>query len=450
LLGVSGEAPPGLGFVSRAAVVLLFVCVVTLARASGASADNEGPPLAAVAHGSDVHLFWRGSNGDLYENIESAGKWQGPADTGIDSLASAPTAAIGPAGADYVFWKGADGALWEASTTGSGWSGPVSLGMGQLGSQPAAASWTDSSGQTGFVVMWQGTDGALWEGWYSGGIWNGPQSLGMGPLGSAPTVGAISFLQSSAIILANWRGTQGDLWEAITAGGPAGSFSGPTDDGMGPLGSAPSEAISPDYVVWVVWEGTDGRLWETRGYKNTWTGPYATGVGPLGSAPTVVITDTSSDQQTAFWIGADGNIWEATGSENNWSGPASVGPLAPYPSNQQTPVQVSTPTPKGLHALHVRMVMGWTWHGGSTRLRWIRFLHLPRHHRLRISCRGRGCPPPGQLAKKTTLRRAVKALERRHYRAGQRLTIELSAPGFAPERIEVLIHFGELPLERLL
>ncbi len=432
-------------------MAVIVACAAALAGAPVAAADNQGRPLAAVAHGGDVHLFWRGANGDLYENIEFGGRWQGPVNTGIGPLASAPTATIGPADADYVFWEGTDGALWEAYTTGSGWGGPVRLGMGTLGSQPAAASWTDASSQTGFVVAWQGTNGALWEAWYSGGIWNGPRSLGMGTLGSAPTLGAIAFGPSSAIVTAYWRGTgPGNLWEGITASGPGGNFSGPIDVGQYPLGSAPSEAISPSYVVYVVWEGTDGRLWEARGYDNSWTGPYAAGVGPLGSAPTVVVTNTSTDQLTAFWIGADDNIWEASGNENSWSGPSSVGPLVAYPSSQSSPVRVSSPARSGRHALHVRIVMGWTWHGEHTRLKSIRFVRFPRRGVLRVRCQGRGCPRRAELARRRTLRRTIKALERRTYRAGQRLTFVLSAPGLAAERVEVRIQSGALPRVRLL
>ena len=34
---------------------------------------------------------------------------------------------------------------------------------------------------------------------------------------------------------------------------------------MGPLGSAPSVAVTPGGTAYVYWKGTDGHLWEAQG-----------------------------------------------------------------------------------------------------------------------------------------------------------------------------------------
>jgi hypothetical protein len=95
-------------------------------------------------------------------------------------LGSAPTVAITGGGTAYVFWKGTNGNLYEAQGPATGaLSGPVDLGMGTLGSAPTAG--VNSSGAT--YVYWEGTDGNLWEGYWNGSAWVGPYSRGMGPLG---------------------------------------------------------------------------------------------------------------------------------------------------------------------------------------------------------------------------------------------------------------------------
>jgi hypothetical protein len=58
--------------------------------------------------------------------------------------------------------------------------------MGALGSAPAAGVGTN--GYT--YVYWKGNapQDALWEGFWNGSKWTGPDDRGLGPLGSAPTV----------------------------------------------------------------------------------------------------------------------------------------------------------------------------------------------------------------------------------------------------------------------
>jgi hypothetical protein len=203
-------------------------------------------------------VYWKGSDGYLWESAESGGQWGGPTRTGIGPLGSAPAATIGPSGSDYVFWQGTDSALWEASTTSSGWSAPTRVGMGPLGSQPTATSWGNSSGAITIEVFWQGTDGNLWHASYpfATGKWTGPTKIGMGPLGSAPTATAQGS-STGVDIEVFWKGTDSALWEGLTTGT---TWTGPTRLGMGPLGSAPTVGWLPSGEEDVFWAGMNAKL----------------------------------------------------------------------------------------------------------------------------------------------------------------------------------------------
>ena len=67
-----------------------------------------------------------------------------------------------------------------------------------------------------------------------------------------------------------------------------------------------------------------------------------------------------------------------------------------------------------------------------------------------LTCRGRRCPRTLGKVGHRHLRKLNRSLEARIFDAGQRLTITVSAPGWIPERAQVLIRDGGLPLAKLL
>jgi hypothetical protein len=433
------------------AAVVLAVALIAAAPVAGAGGSTQGRPIAVVDHGpGTAEVYWKGTDGYLWENAETGGPWRGAMRTPIGPLGSYPAATVGPAGSDYVFWQGSDAALWQAAwTTSGGWSTPTRVGMGPLGSQPAATSWGDSSGAITIDVFWQGTDGNLWQASYAfaTGIWSGPHQLGMGPLGSAPTAVA----QGSATgtdIQVFWKGADNALWEGQTAGG---AWTGPKSLGMGPLGSAPSVGWLPSGEEDVFWAGTNGKLWQAQWSGSAWKGPISTRIGPLDSAPTVGAAWPT--EQDVFWFGFDGNLWEATDVAGTWTSVQSRGPLIVYPPAQTTPVPVTVtpPTPtRSRRQIRVKIFMKWTWNGSRTRLRALRFGRFPGPGTIGVSCHGRGCPRHASKAGHHGLRALIRALERRRFSSGQRLTITVSAPGYEPERAQVVIRNGALPIARLL
>jgi hypothetical protein len=442
--------------VLRVAAEVVFACgllagaLIAAPSAYAATDYTAGRPLAVVAHApGDEEAYWRGADGYLWESAASGGQWRGPVRTPIGGLGSSPAAAIGPGGDDYVFWEGTNRALWEAWTTAGGWSAPTQVGMGPLGSQPTATSWGNSSGTTEIDVFWQGADGNLWRGYYevATGKWTGPSSLGMGPLGSAPTAAA----QAGAQIQVFWKGRDNSLWEADTSGGA--KWTGPTSHGMGPLGSAPAAGAFSPGAEDVFWEGTNAKLWQGSWNGSSWTGPTGAGLGPMGSAPTVAVP--SSSEEDIFWVGTDSNIWEAQYVNRTWTTVESRGPMVAYPPTQTTPVPVTITPPPAAPPGHkpqisVEIVMGWSWHGIHTRLHKLLFGPLPAGATIHVACHGRGCPKRAETVGHHHLRKLIKALKARVFRAGQRLIVTIRAPGWIAERAQVLIRDGAIPIAKLL
>lgn len=115
-------------------------------------------------------------------------------------------------------------------------------------------------------------------------------------------------------------------------------------------------------------------------------------------------------------------------------------------SNPQT-----TPVPRSHHSVRAELVISWRWFGTTTQLRSIAVHNLPRNGSVSISCRGRGCPRLRVLrAKRSQLGRLLRDLGGRHFRAGDRVRITLSAPLRRPERVELQIRDGRQPQARLL
>ena len=236
-------------------------------------------PSVAVYEGI-TYVFWKGTNGDLMETYWDAGNkaWVKPINKGMGPLGSAPSVAIDSGGRALVFWEGTNGDLYEAQGPADGTlNGPFDRGMSPMGSEPGAG--VDGNGVS--YVFWKGTNGELIETYWDAGSqsWVKHINQGMGPLGSPPSVA----VDSDGRALVFWKGTNGDLYEAQ---GPAdGTLNGPFDRGMGPLGSAPSVAVDTGGTSYVYWKGTNDDLMETYWTSNGWVKPINLGMGPLGSQP---------------------------------------------------------------------------------------------------------------------------------------------------------------------
>jgi hypothetical protein len=235
------------------------------------------------------YVFWEGGNQNLYEAYWN-GSWHGPIGLGDGPLGSAPTAGADSSGNIDVFWENTGRGLEKVSYTAStgAWSGPSAVvtaaggAMGPLGSSPSVA--VDANGDQS--VFWEGTGSSpqLFEAYWTG-AWHGPVDIGDGPLGSPPTAGS----DSSDNVYVFWENTGAGL-EEVYHTASTGAWTGPLDilssagASMGPLGSAPTVGVGPTADLYVFWRGsgTDRNLWEAAYNGSSWTGPTDDGFGPLG------------------------------------------------------------------------------------------------------------------------------------------------------------------------
>jgi hypothetical protein len=120
---------------------------------------------------------------------------------------------------------------------------------------------------------------------------------------------------------------------------------------------------------------------------------------------------------------------------------------APTPPVVTTPVSTPVPTPAARRSLKIKLVLSWTWNRATTRLHGLKVGSLPGDTGLSMTCRGRGCPRHSKtsVTGARAVRRTLRSLAGRRYRAGDVLTIRLSAPGYRPEQAEVVFRAGKLP-----
>jgi N-acetyl-anhydromuramyl-L-alanine amidase AmpD len=156
----------------------------------GPWAPNEyiGGPVGsgpAVASGSSTQmdLFYRATNGQLYHQAWGGSAW-GAADSVGGVLTSAPAAVARDANTLDVFVRGTDQQLWHRTRTGTTWGSWEGLG-GVLSSAPAVAAWSANR----LDVFVRGMDQGLYHRAWNGSAWSGWESLG-GGLDSAPGVAA--------------------------------------------------------------------------------------------------------------------------------------------------------------------------------------------------------------------------------------------------------------------
>ena len=284
----------------------------------GATVAGTLHPISWGPGNEDV--FWRGTDGNLWQMYTINGTWYGPQQmTTLGNLASDPQPISWGYGNEEVFWRGTDGNLWQMYYL-NGWQGPASLGDGPLGNAtPVPVSW----GFGNIEVFWEGTDQNIWEAYYDNG-WIGPVGLGDGPLGTGTTLSGVSWGVGNIDLF--WKGTDQNLWEAYYAYG----WHGPVGLGDGPLGSAPHPVASAPGVLDVFWEGSDQGLWHAW-YNGGWNGPGTLPGKPLGSQP--IVTSWGGGRVDVFWVGTDGNLWHDW-YQNGWSGPQNLGggPLESQPA----------------------------------------------------------------------------------------------------------------------
>lgn len=234
-------------------------------------------PTAVVRSSGERDVFWKGSNGRLYE-MTYTGFWSNANELQTNgTLESAPSAAVDKRDVVHVFWKSTDGGfVQQMSETGGVWSQPLPVNTGPVGSAPAVVVRPDGS----LDLFWKGTDGLLWEKHPGEGAKKRP---GAGLLDSAPT-GVFDGHGHEHVF---WRGTDEWLWEITDPDSPR-SVSHRIDR-SGRIGSAPSAVIHSSQVQDLFWKGTDGWLWEISWFLGNWHPKRVPLSGTLGSQPAAAL-----------------------------------------------------------------------------------------------------------------------------------------------------------------
>jgi hypothetical protein len=269
----------------------------------GGGTGGAGPSVAVGADGRQ-YVFWKGADGNLWEQFWNGSAWAGPFSLGMGPLGSEPSAGVDGNGATYVFWQGVDGVLREAFWNGSGWVGPVR--GSPVASRPGVA--VGANGHQ--YVFWKAADGSLWEAFWNGAAWAGPFGLGMGPLGSAPSAG----VDGNGATYVFWQGVDGVLTEAFWNGS---GWVGPVRGS--PVASQPTVAVGSNAHQYVFWKAADATLWEAFWNGAGWAGPFGLGMGPLGSAPSAGVDGHGATY--VFWRGVDNVLTEGFWNGSGWVGP---------------------------------------------------------------------------------------------------------------------------------
>jgi hypothetical protein len=222
----------------------------------------------------------------------------------------------------------------------------------------------------------------------------------------------------------------------------------------------------------VLYDGAGKALWAsgTDGHPGAWATMQTDGnfvvYPPSGHA--LWASKTDGDRGSYLALQSDGNLVIYDGSKAVWdtatNGKASGGSLGPKPPAAltscpapapppppepvvTTPVSTPVPVPVAPHALAVRLRISWTWNHATTRLHTAKIGSFPGRAQIFVQCRGKGCPGKRNISAHgaRNVRRLLKRLRGKRYRAGDRVLIVLKAPGYLPERAMVLIRNGSLP-----
>lgn len=149
------------------------------------------------------------------------------------------------------------------------------------------------------------------------------------------------------------------------------------------------------------------------------------------------------DNALDFYYAYDGQAFHeqtiGPGTSTTSSGP--TGPVV------TKPVTTIIPLSGKRRSLRVKLWLSWTWSHRTTWLRKVRVGRFPGRTRLSVGCRGRGCPRhfAATAIGGARLHRLVRRLSGKRFRAGDVLSIALTAPGYRSERAQIVIRDGRLP-----
>jgi hypothetical protein len=291
-----------------------------------------GNPSALVDPYNGLSATWRGSNGNLYETVAVSGKWTTFSPTwgnlpGTVQVASDPDTVYEHVNGINDVWRGTDGNIYDTVAVSGKWTtfSPTweNLPAGVSATGKPSAIYDPSNGLS---VTWRGTDGNIYDTVAVSGKWTTfSPTWGNLPSGVKVSGDPEAVYDPSNGLTVIWRGTDGNIYETTSSGGKWTTFS-PTWNASLPVAVSvlgePSVIDDPTNGITIVWEGTDGNLYETVAPKGTWTTFSPTwetlpsGVKPTG-VPGLMIDPSNGLSMT--WRGGDGSLYETVAPGGKWT-----------------------------------------------------------------------------------------------------------------------------------
>jgi hypothetical protein len=129
------------------------------------------------------------------------------------------------------------------------------------------------------------------------------------------------------------------------------------------------------------------------------------------------------------------------------SGNATPTVVATVTIQNSTATQV-LPPPTKAGSVHAKLEMRWHWTPARTVLTKVRLSKFARSATITVRCSGRRCPFKAKRGDGRHVRRFVKAMERRVFHSGQKLTVTIAQPRLVSERGQVIFRHNRKPLTR--
>jgi hypothetical protein len=113
-----------------------------------------------------------------------------------------------------------------------------------------------------------------------------------------------------------------------------------------------------------------------------------------------------------------------------------------------TPVSTPLPVSHAARALHIKVLLSWTWNRSAIRLRKVTVGTMPGDTTVSLGCQGAGCPRHSRASASgaRTVRRVLLGLAGHRFRAGDVLTVRLTAAGYRQERARIFFRNARKPL----
>jgi len=267
---------------------------------------------AEIVFNNQLNVFVRGTDGIIYQNLQTQTGWTGWNPFGIQATSDPVVTTFN--NQLQLLVRGTDFAVWQRFEYWSGssylWSGWTSLG-GQLYGTPAAASLGGL-----FQIVVRGYDNALWQRSYNGArsAWG---SLG-GILTSDPNPTLTVVNGALNVLLRGNDGTVYQNYEYQSGGGYAWSGWQPLYGSM--VGTPNTAVAGGQFFVVVHW--VDGTTWQRVWNSSTGWGAWASLGGPTITSDAVLAVPGNVQLLVR---GLDGTTWLNTNVGTSWSGWSSIG-----------------------------------------------------------------------------------------------------------------------------